>query len=130
MSNRIPDYEEPLDDAIEAEVEEEFRFDPVRAGRNVLPRGVRKVLVTMFLDDDVVAYFKRLADQAPSVSVQTQINQALRDLMTGQDEAVRNKPLVDLFDNPRFVQLLDERISAVVMKQNKKSSPARKRRMA
>jgi uncharacterized protein (DUF4415 family) len=81
MSNRIRDYEEPVDDAVEAEVEEEFRFDLERARQNVLPRAGGKTLVTIFLDEDIATHFKLLAEQTPAVSYQARINQTLREVI-------------------------------------------------
>lgn len=79
MSKRIRGYEEPVADAAELEVEEEFRFNPARAER--LPRGVRKVRVSLYLDDDVVAYFKARAAQPEAAPYQAQINRTLREAM-------------------------------------------------
>lgn len=118
MSNTIRDYEEPADDASEAEVEAEFRFNPEQARRNVLPRGVRKVPVTVFLDDDLVAYFKQLAAQPPAVSYQAQINQALREIVAQRNtaQAEHRASATDLLADPAFLQLLDERIALAVDK--------------
>jgi uncharacterized protein (DUF4415 family) len=121
MSNKIRSYEDPVNDALEAEVEPEFRFDPAQARKNVLPRGQRKVPVTVFLDEDIVAHFKQLAERAPSLSYQAHINQALREALTTSINAV--------LDDPRFVQLLDERIKAFVGK-SEKPAASRKRRAA
>jgi uncharacterized protein (DUF4415 family) len=118
MSNKIRDYEEPVDDASEEPVDAEFRFDAEHARRNVLPRGVRKVPVTIFLDDDVVAYFKRLAAQSPAISYQAQINQALREVIAQRsaNEAEHYPSAMDLLTDPTFLQLLDERIAVAVDK--------------
>jgi uncharacterized protein (DUF4415 family) len=126
MSNRTRNYEEPLDDAIEAEVESEFRFNLAQARKNIMPRGIRKVPVTIFLDEDIVAHFKQLADRSPTVSYQTQINQALREAIT---QYPAQSSADELLNDPRFAQLLDERIKTVAGK-SKKTSVPRKRRAA
>jgi uncharacterized protein (DUF4415 family) len=114
MSNTIRNYEEPLDDSVEAEVEEEFRFDPVRAQQNLMPRGIRKAQVTLFLDDDIVAHFKQLAEQAPATSVQSQINQALRAILQQHQNQTTEQTANKWLNSPSFIKLLDERIHAVV----------------
>lgn len=121
MSNKTRPYEEPVNDMVESEVEPEFRFDLAQARQNVLLRGQRKIPVMVFLDEDIVAHFKQLAARAPSLSYQAHINQALREAVTPLPTTV--------LDDPRFVQLLDERIKALVS-QSEKSSASRKRRAA
>lgn len=126
MSSKTRQYEAPLDDAIEAEIETEFRFNPAQARKNVLLRGTRKVPVTLFLDEDVVAHFKKLADRAPALSYQTHINQALHEAIAATSES--NLPATDeLLNDPRFVKLLDERIQAVVNKTEKTPAPRNRR---
>ena len=132
MSNRIRNYEEPLDDDLEAGVEPEFRFDPERAKQNVLPRGVRKVFVSLFLDEDVVAFFKQLAERTPIVSYQTQVNQALREAMAQKMNAgERNgdNSVAALLADSQFMKLLDERIKEAIAEQ-KKTGSQRKRKAA
>jgi uncharacterized protein (DUF4415 family) len=128
MSNKTRQYEEPLDDAVETEVEPEFRFNLAQARKNVLPRGLRKVPVTLFLDEDIVAHFKQLADRLPTLSYQAHINQALREAVTPPSVAT-SPSTEELLNDPRFVQLLDERIKAFIGKSKKTSAP-RKRRVA
>jgi uncharacterized protein (DUF4415 family) len=72
-------WEEPVSDEEDARVEEEFRFDPKRWER--LPRGWKKVRVNLYLDEDVVAYFKQRAAQPHVAPYQTQIDQTLREAM-------------------------------------------------
>lgn len=72
-------WEEPVSDKEDAQVEEEFRFDPKRWER--LPRGVKKVRVNLYLDDDIVAHFKARAARPHAAPYQTQINQTLREAM-------------------------------------------------
>lgn len=114
MSNIISNYEEPLNDAVEAEVEEEFQFDPERALQNLMPRGIRKAQVTLFLDDDIVAHFKQLAEQVPATSVQAQINQALRAVLQQHQNQTTEQSATKWLNSPSFIKLLDERIHAVV----------------
>jgi uncharacterized protein (DUF4415 family) len=76
-------------------VEEEFAYQPERMKR--LPRGSfrerhpdydpataeKKVRVTMYLDADVLEYFRGRAAQPNAAPYQTQINNELRRVMEG-----------------------------------------------
>jgi uncharacterized protein (DUF4415 family) len=103
-------WEEPVDDAMEEEVEEEFRFNPKSWER--LPRGVRKVRVNIWLDDDVVAEFKARAEQPNAAPYQTQINQTLREAL-GKTVSPAKRPMlptVAALENPQFIKGLAEKI--------------------
>lgn len=109
-------YEEPADDATELEVEEEFRFNPARAER--LPRGVRKVRVSIYLDDDVVAHFKARAAQPHAAPYQAQINQTLRQAMarasnaTAQSESATDLRRALLTDEG-FIKAVAEQVAHI-----------------
>jgi uncharacterized protein len=100
------EWEEPVDED-ESKIEEEFRFNPKRW--EVMPKGVRKVRVTMFLDDDVVAHFKARAEQPNAAPYQTQINQTLREAM-GRDRQTAAAPAAVSLDDPAFLKRLAERV--------------------
>jgi uncharacterized protein (DUF4415 family) len=109
-------WEEPASDEEDARVEEEFRFDPKRWER--LPRGVKKVRVNIYLDDDVVAYFKARAAQPHAAPYQTQINQTLREAMqrdsAPQAQASGAAELrAVLLKDKEFIEALAERIGKV-----------------
>jgi len=111
-------YEEPVDDATELEVEEEFRFNPVRAER--LPRGVRKVRVDIYLDDDVVAYFKARAAQPDAAPYQAQINRTLREAMkraraadAGAQPANEAQMREALLADEQFIKAVAEQVAQI-----------------
>jgi uncharacterized protein (DUF4415 family) len=109
-------WEEPTPDEEDARVEEEFRFDPKQWER--LPRGVKKVRVNIYLDDDVVAYFKARAAQPHAAPYQTQINQTLREAMqrdsAPQAQASGAAELrAVLLKDKEFIEALAERIGKV-----------------
>ena len=81
MSNKIAKILEDTDDLTEENVEEEFRFDLAKARMNILPRGVRKARVNIWLDDDIIAEFKTRTKPPNAAPYQTQINQTLREAL-------------------------------------------------
>jgi uncharacterized protein (DUF4415 family) len=109
-------WEEPAPDEEDARVEEEFRFDPKRWER--LPRGVKKVRVNIYLDDDVVAYFKARAAQPHAAPYQTQINQTLREAMQRDSAPQVHASGADelraaLLKDKEFIEALAERVGKV-----------------
>ena len=129
MPNKIiRTWEEPVDDSTEEDVEEEFRFNPKSWER--LPRGVRKVRVNMWLDDDVVAEFKSRAEQPNTAPYQTQINQTLREALgkTGKPPKAQVLPAIDTLDNPQFLKGLAEKIGEYLIAHS--TTTKRKRKTA
>jgi uncharacterized protein (DUF4415 family) len=66
-----------------------------------------KVRVTMYLDADVLAYFKRRAGQPYAAAYQTQINNELRAVMEG------SSPYKSLLNDERFIQAVADRVKNV-----------------
>ena len=131
MSKKIVrTWEEPVDDSDEENVEEEFRFNPESARWNILPRGVRKVRVNMWLDDDVVAEFKARAEQPNTAPYQTQINQTLREALgkAGKPAQAQVLPTIAALDNPQFLQGLAEKIGEYLLAHS--TTTKRKRKTA
>ncbi len=129
MPNKIiKTWEEPVDDSTEEDVEEEFRFNPKSWER--LPRGVRKVRVNMWLDDDVVAEFKARAEQPNAAPYQTQINQTLREALgkTDQPATAQALPTIAALDNPQFLKGLAEKIGEYLVAHS--TTTKRKRKTA
>ncbi len=128
MSNKIAkNLKEPVDNFTEENVEEEFRFDLAKARMNVLPRGVRKVRVNIWLDDDIVAEFKTRAEQSNAAPYQTQINQTLREAL-GKNiptSKQKNLPIAAVIENPQFIQQLSEKIGEYLIAHSK-AKPKRK----
>ena len=54
-----------------------------------------KVQINMFLDGDIVQFFKDRAKQPGSAKYQTQINSALREYMNLNQSEVYDSPLID-----------------------------------
>ncbi len=126
MPNKIiRTWEEPVDDSTEEDVEEEFRFNPKSWER--LPRGVRKVRVNMWLDDDVVAEFKSRAEQPNMAPYQTQINQTLREALGKTDKPAQAQilPTIAALDNPQFLKGLAEKIGEYLIAH---STPTKRKR--
>ena len=64
-----------------------------------------KVRVTMYLDADVLEYFKGRATQPNAAPYQTQINQELRTVMEGGSGAYAS-----LVEDERFITAVAERV--------------------
>ncbi len=103
-------------------IERAFAFHPERMRR--VPPGKRhrasreetalencKVRVTMYLDADLVEYFKRRAARPNAAPYQTQINSALRSFVAGSGPADDYSPLLQ---DERFLQAVAERVRARV----------------
>jgi len=120
-------WEEPISDEENTRVEEEFRFDPKRWER--LPRGVKKARVNLYLDEDVVAYFKERAAQPHAAPYQTQINQTLREAMQRDSMAPAQAPGVAklraaLLKDKEFIEALAERVGKVQPRKSKRRKAA------
>jgi len=66
-----------------------------------------KVRVTMYLDADVLEYFKQRAAQAHAAPYQTQINSELRHVMEGKGNGSRYSSLVE---DEGFIAAVAERV--------------------
>lgn len=123
-------WEEPVDDSNEENVEEEFRFNLESARWNILPRGVRKVRVNIWLDDDVVAEFKARASEPNTAPYQTQINQTLREALgkSGKTPKAQVLPTATALENPQFIKGLAEKIGEYLVAHS--TTTKRKRKVA
>ena len=65
-----------------------------------------KVRVTMYVDGDVLEYFKRRAAQPHAAPYQTQINNELRAVM----ERDQGDPFSSLVNDERFISAVAERL--------------------
>ena len=66
-----------------------------------------KVRVTMYLDADILEYFKKRANETHAARYQTQINNELRAVMERSDAA---NQFTDLVDNDRFIESVAAKI--------------------
>jgi uncharacterized protein (DUF4415 family) len=67
-----------------------------------------KVRVTLYLDGDVVEYFKRRASEPNAAPYQTQINSELRRIMEQEPGSPRYRELVE---NDAFISAVAERLA-------------------
>lgn len=69
-----------------------------------------KVKITIYLDADVLEYFKKRAEQPNAAPYQTQINTELRKVMeSGGAESVEN----DILNDKKFLKALKKKLEAV-----------------
>lgn len=126
MQKKFINTLEETDDILpDEDIEEEFRFNPKSWER--LPKGVRKVRINIWLDDDVVAEFKTRAEQSNAAPYQTQINQTLREALGANVPTSKQKNLTaPAIDNPQFIQQLSEKIGEYLIAHTSKTKPKRK----
>lgn len=108
MSKKILErtWEEPVDDASDASVEAEFRFDPARWEK--LPKGVRKIRLSLDLDEDLVAWYREQSARPGAVPYQTQINLLLRTAMTA---TVSQEVYAALLRDETFIAAIADRVA-------------------
>jgi uncharacterized protein (DUF4415 family) len=71
-----------------------------------------KVKVTMYIDADVLEYFKKRAEQPNAAPYQTQINNELRKVMESEtSNAVRGAD--DILNNTKFLKALKKKLETV-----------------
>ena len=72
-----------------------------------------KVRITMFIDADVLQHFKARAAEPNTTPYQTQINQALRELMERHTDRLATSAASDplsVFQDKRFIRKLNKHI--------------------
>ena len=80
-----------------------------------------KVRITMFLDSDIINYFKGRASKPHAAPYQTQINETLREVME-REKTYRVEPLAEykkLLDTPEFIEAVARRVKAQEAKHRK-----------
>jgi uncharacterized protein (DUF4415 family) len=107
--------EEMTDDELDAKLATMKRLPrgafQVAPGVTSDPRNT-KVRVTIYLDSDILKYFKERAAQPNAAPYQTQINQELRAMME-RDAAPTPTPTVDymqLIQNKKFIAAIAEKV--------------------
>lgn len=104
---------------IETDEELDARFSKMK----VLPRGIFtppkgatkiencKVKISMYLDADILQYFRNRAESPDAAPYQTQINNELRRIM---ENAPKNGNLEnDILNNEEFLRALKEKLATV-----------------
>jgi uncharacterized protein (DUF4415 family) len=71
-----------------------------------------KVKVTMFIDSDVLNYFKTRAKDSNTVPYQIQINDELRRIMESETEGGLNKTARELLEDENFISELKKKLAA------------------
>jgi uncharacterized protein (DUF4415 family) len=120
------DYQAELDH----DVAQEFALKP---GRHVFRRArwvtkpeetqLRncKVRITMFLDADILEYFKTRAAKPHAAPYQTQINETLREVMERDiaRKADRTGEYKKLLESPGFIEAVAKRVEAQTSRRRK-----------
>ena len=82
-----------------------------------------KVRITIFIDNDILKFFKARASKRGQPPYQTQMNRALREYMEGSRPASKG----DL-DDPNFISHLAERVAEYSSAKRKQKRPKRAQR--
>lgn len=83
----------------------------VRRALHITPRKEQKLKITMYIDADILDFFKERAKEPDALPYQTQINKELRAVMersSSKDEVVT----ISMLDNPAFISALAEKLKA------------------
>ena len=91
-----------------------------RRARHIAPRREHKIKVTMYLDGDVLDYFRERARDPNAAPYQTQINNELRGVMENaarqkaERESSKSEEVVTMamLENPEFIAALAEKLKA------------------
>lgn len=76
-----------------------------------------KVRVTIYLDSDVLNYFKERAAQPNAAPYQSQINQELRAVMERDTAPVPTVDYMQLIQNKKFIAAIAEKVQEYTVKQ-------------
>src|SRR5262245_29601354 len=87
---------------------------------NFDPAAVKTTIyIRLGLDQEVLEYFKQLAEQTGADSYETPIKQALREAMEGGKQKSADVALdaqAALLDNPQFIEAVAERVKKTMSK--------------
>ncbi|MBX3243088.1 MAG: BrnA antitoxin family protein [Acidobacteria bacterium] len=73
-------------------------------------KNAKKVKVSIYLDEDVVSYFRNRAERPNAAPYQTQINNELRKVMENGDTATTEN---DILNNKTFLKALKKKLETV-----------------
>ena len=81
--------------------------------RHITPRREQKIKITMYVDADILDFFKERA-KAPNASpYQTQINNELRAVIERKQTQITDEVVtLSMLDNPVFISALAEKLKA------------------
>jgi len=87
------------------------RPDAVRGKYAQRDPNIPKTKITIWLDNDVLEYFKRRAEPPTAAPYQTEINNALRAVMEGDKPAGVPLPLDVLVNNEQFIAAVAAKVA-------------------
>jgi len=106
----------------EAVAIESGKMAPARVTIREAPnKNTRKVRINIMLDDDIIEYFKQRAALPNAAPYQTQINQALRDVISGKRRSTA--PLDD--QSEALAERIAEKVASRLYRGQKKKIPAK-----
>jgi uncharacterized protein (DUF4415 family) len=81
----------------------------VRRSKHITPLNEQKIKITIYLDADIIDFFKQRAKEPNASPYQTQINNELRAII----EQTEDKPItISMLENPVFISALAEKLKA------------------
>jgi uncharacterized protein (DUF4415 family) len=86
--------------------------------REVPEKNVRKVRINIMLDEDIIEYFKQRAALPNAAPYQTQINQALREIISGK--SLSDLPLDD--QSEAMAERIAEKVAMRLHRREKKKA--------
>jgi uncharacterized protein (DUF4415 family) len=81
-----------------------------RRSRFVTKRTDQKIKISIYLDADILDYFKQLAANPNSAPYQTQINNELRNIMNRKQQKPDEVVTLKMLENPKFLSTLAEKL--------------------
>ena len=109
---------------IEEEISTEKELDEKLDKMKRLPRGSFKpkkgatdlnnckVKISLYLDSDILAYFRERAEQPNAAPYQTQINNELRRIMENDSREIKSIEN-DILNNEEFLRALKEKLATI-----------------
>jgi uncharacterized protein (DUF4415 family) len=88
----------------------EYDFTGGKRGRyyGKISPGPAKVKITMFVDSDVLSWFKKRSEEPGALPYQRQMQMALRKSMEMVEKG--GDPVIALLDNDHFIQQVAEKV--------------------
>jgi uncharacterized protein (DUF4415 family) len=84
-----------------------------RRSRFIVKRSDQKIKISIYLDADVLDFFKEQAAKLNSAPYQTQINNELRNAMERERQTPDEVVTLTMLENPQFLSSLAEKLKKV-----------------
>jgi len=81
-----------------------------RRSKFIVKRSDQKIKISIYLDADVLDFFKEQAAKPNSAPYQTQINNELRNAMERKPQTPDEVVTLTMFENPEFLSNLAEKL--------------------